>query len=283
MTSVLMFPGQGSQEPGMRELVESTCPGLLEAASRAVGDDPFERIEDGTAYLQPAIYCASMAALERAAEPEPDFYAGHSLGELSALVAAGALSVADGLELVTVRGRLMQRAAELGPVGGMLAVGAGREVAAEIAGPLGLTIANDNSPGQVVLSGPADAIAAGRVEARGRGLRAFRLPIRGAFHSAAMEPVVAEFRSALDAIDLHAPQRPVLSCVTAREFDDIRLRLCESLTHGVRWREVLQALHGRGARRFVEVGPGRVLTGLVRKTLPGVEALAPAALQATHA
>lgn len=281
MTCVLMFPGQGSQRNGMRELVESAWPELLEAATDAVGDDPFERIEDGTAFLQPAIFCASMAAL-RGFDFEPDLYAGHSLGELSALVAAGSLTVDDGLALVTTRGRLMQRAAELGPVGGMLAVGCGRELAAEIARPLGLTIANDNSPGQVVLSGPAEGIASGKVEARRRGLRAFRLPIKGAFHSAAMEPVVGEFCAALDAVDVRPPRRPVLSCVTASEFDDVRLRLSESLTHGVRWREVLHGLHERGARRFVEAGPGKVLTGLVRKTLKDVETVAPAQLQAAH-
>jgi acyl transferase domain-containing protein len=267
----------------MRELVAATRPDLLDLAVRAVGADPFERLADGTAYLQPAIYCASLASLGRLAGPPADLYAGHSMGEITALVAAGSISDEDGLRLVAARGRLMQQAAEEGPEGAMLAVGTDAAAAAELSAEHGLVVANDNGPDQVVLSGDAAAIVAVRAEAKRRGLRAFRLPIKGAFHSPSLEPIVAEYREALDAVEIRPPAKPVFSCVTAAEFDDVRLRLAESLTHGVRWREVLLALHARGARTFVELGPGQVLTKLVGKTLEGVEARAADAEEPAYA
>lgn len=266
----------------MRELVAQERPDLLELAGELLGSDPFERLREGTAYLQPAIYCASMANLGRLRE-EPDFYAGHSLGEISALVAAGSLSARDGLGLVVTRGRLMQRAAEEQPQGAMLAVEMGMAAAAKLAASLGLMVANDNSPEQVVLSGPASAIDSARAEVKRCGLRAFRLHIRGAFHTPSLEPVRAEFRAAIDALELCPPRRPVLSGVTAREFDDIPGRLAQALTHGVRWRELLLGLRERGVERFVEVGPGRALTRLVEKTLPEAQACAATPLEALNA
>lgn len=273
ITTALLFPGQGSQEPNMRELVERCRPGLLKLAEQVVGDDPFERMNEGTGYLQPVIFCASLAGFTRLGmSEEPAYYAGHSLGEISALVAAESLSVEDGMKLVALRGRLMQRAAEEAGDGAMLAVGTSREEAGEIAQRLGLTVANDNSPDQVVLSGGGEAIAAAKKEARGRGLRAVRLAIKGAFHSPAMAEVVPEFEAALAEVPFARPRHPVFSCVTAEIFDDPRRRLAESLTQGVRWVEILHALHGLGVRRYLEVGPGDVLTGLVKRTLDGVEA-----------
>ncbi|HEU4700910.1 MAG TPA: ACP S-malonyltransferase [Conexibacter sp.] len=273
MPSALLFPGQGSQEADMRAIVAAERPDLLALACELVGEDPFERLHAGTAFHQPAIYCASLARFARIAE-QPDWFAGHSLGEISALAAAGALSAEDGLRLVVTRGRLMQRVAETGPEGAMLAVGMGIGPARALAAALGLTVANDNSPEQVVLSGWVGAIEHARTEVKRRGMRAFRLRIEGAFHAPELAAVQPEFRAALDAVTLHEPQRPVLSCVTACEFDDVRRRLAESLTSGVRWREVLLALRARGVERFVEVGPGQALTKLVRATLVGVDACA---------
>src|SRR2546421_11753105 len=273
MSSVLLFPGQGSQDAGMRDYVAEHRPDLLNLAMEVVEEDPFERAGDGTAYLQPALYCTSIAMLGRLLEPEADFYVGHSLGELTALVAAGSLSEEEGLRVVATRGRLMQRFADEAPEGAMLAVGAPPDVVADLASSLGLTLANDNSSRQVVLSGDAVAIAEARAEARRRGLRAFRLPIKGAFPSPALATILPEFRAALDSVTFERPQRPVLSCVTVSEFDDIPLRLAEALTHPVRWRELLIALYARGANRFVEVGPGHVLTKLVLNTLTDVEAV----------
>jgi [acyl-carrier-protein] S-malonyltransferase len=177
----------------------------------------------------------------------------------------------------------MQRAAEEGPEGAMLAVGADPETAAALAGEHGLTVANDNSPDQVVLSGEAGAVDAARAVAKGRGLRAFRLPVKGAFHSAAMASAVAEYRDGLAEVEFSRPRAPVYSCVTADEFDDVRERLAQSLTHPVRWREILLRLHERGVRTFVEVGPGQALTKLVRRTLPDVEALSTEGMELAHA
>src|SRR5207249_2487472 len=158
--------------------------------------------------------------------------AGHSLGEISALVAAGALSDRDGLRLVAARGRLMQEAGEAAGEGGMLAVlGDGRAAAVEAARRLGLTVANDNGPTQVVLSGRSEALDDAAFELESHGLRSQRLSVRGAFHSPAMEPVVPAFRELLDEIEVREPRVPVLSCVTGEPFDDVRRRLAEALTH----------------------------------------------------
>lgn len=271
MTTALLCPGQGSQQADMRELVERQRPDLLELAREVVGSDPFERMAEGTAFLQPAIYCASIASLERIPGIEVHAYAGHSLGEVTALAAAGALSAEDGLRLVATRGRLMQRAAGSGSGGAMLAVAGGLSVAAGVAEEFGLTVANDNSPDQVVLSGDEEAVVRARDAVKAGGHRAFKLPIKGAFHSPAMASVVAEFRAALDRTELRTPRAPVYSCVTAAPFEDVRTELAASLTNGVRWREVLMALRDRGVTRFVELAPGKVLSGLVRVTLPGAE------------
>ncbi len=267
---VLLFPGQGSQEPDMAETVARLRPDLVDMAAEAVGEDPFARVGEGTRFDQPAIYCAALAGLERAGRPKADLYAGHSLGEITALVAAGALSDSDGLRLVAERGRLMETtAARTG--GAMLAIQAGREQAAPIAERHGLAVANDNAPAQVVLSGPLDGIEAAEAEALEDGMRAKRLPITGAFHSPLMAEAVEPFRSFLAEIELRTPRAPVFSCVTAAPFDDVRERLAEALVKPVRWVEVLHALHAAGGRRFEETGPGRVLAGLVRRTLEDVE------------
>lgn len=269
MTTALLCPGQGSQQSRMRDLVAARRPDLLALAEELVGTDPFERADSGTAYLQPAIYCAGIASAEVV---RADLYAGHSMGELTALALAGAVDERDGLRLVAIRGRLMQRFAEEGPEGAMLAVGAAVDEIAGLARSHGLAVANDNSPGQTVLTGPAEAVVAARAEAKASGLRAFRLAVRGAFHSPLAETIVPEYRAALDDVEFRRPARPVYSCVTAREFDDVRTRLAESLTHPVRWREVMLALRDRGASAFVEAAPGQVLTKLTRATLPDAAA-----------
>ncbi len=257
----------------MVETVARLRPDLLELAAAAVGEDPFARVGDGTRFDQPAIYCAALAGFERAGRPKADLYAGHSLGEITALAAAGALSDADGLRLVAERGRLMETTAAL-TGGAMLAVRAAREEAASIAERHGLAVANDNAPAQVVLSGPLAGIEAAEVEARELGTRVKRLPISGAFHSPLMVDAVEPFLSFLQDIEVRTPRAPVFSCVTAAPFDDVRKRLSEALVQPVRWVDVLHALYAAGGRRFEETGPGRVLAGLVRRTLEGVEIVA---------
>ncbi|HEX6458127.1 MAG TPA: ACP S-malonyltransferase [Thermoleophilaceae bacterium] len=259
-----LFPGQGSQTPDMRSVVERLRPDLLELCQEELRLDPFERVGEGTHMAQPAIYCASLAGWSLLENENVELMAGHSLGEFAALVAAGAMSERDGLKLVALRGRLMHRATG----GGMMAVGAPLPTASDLAERFELTLANDNSPEQVVLSGDAAAIDAACGRAKVEGLRAARLRVSGAFHSPAMAAAAPELEEALDAVELNHPRVPVYSGVTAAPFDDdIRARLVEGLTSPVRWREIALALRDRGATRFLEVGPGRVLTGLVRKTL----------------
>jgi [acyl-carrier-protein] S-malonyltransferase len=275
MTSTaVLFPGQGSQTPHMRDLVERARPDLIDAASRAVGADPFARADEGTRFAQPAIFCASLAGWERLrGEVEPTFLAGHSLGEVAALVAADALAEEDGLLLVAARGRLMQEAAEAAGDGGMLAVlGRDRRAVEEGAARHKLVLANDNAPTQIVLSGDVRALDAAARDFESRGLRVRRLPVTGAFHSAAMAPAVGPFRALLREIEVRSPRLPVFSCVTGEPFDDVRRLLAQAIAAPVRWTAVVRALHARGVRRFVETGPGRVLAGLVRRTLAGVEA-----------
>src|SRR5918999_920062 len=205
----MLFPGQGSQTDDMRGQVERHRPDLLELARSEVSDDLFERAGDGTRWAQPAIFCAALAGYEVLKDRhEADLMAGHSLGEISALVAAGALDAEDGLRLVAARGRLMQEAAEETGDGGMLAVRSReRATVEEVAADTGLSIANDNAPDQLV----------------------------------------------------------------------------QATTHPVRWTDVMSGLRDLGALRYVETGPGRVLTGLVRKSLDGVEAEAPLAREAARA
>jgi malonyl CoA-acyl carrier protein transacylase len=281
--TAVVFPGQGSQEPDMRVDVERHRPDLLELAEAEV-PGLFDRVEEGTRFAQPAIYCASLAGYHRIGE-EADLYAGHSLGEIAALTAAGAVSEEDGLHLVALRGRVMQEAGAERAGDGMLALigRPGKGDPAAISERHGLAVANDNAPGQVVLSGPGAALDAATAEAEDAGLRSMRLPVTGAFHSPAMASAVPEYEAGLRDVAFTAPRVPVLSGVTAQPFDDVRARLAESLTHPVRWREVLLALGDRGVERIVETGPGRVLTGLARRTLDGVETVSADQLEAARA
>ena len=271
--SAILFPGQGSQTPDMREAVAQVRPDLLSLADEIVGEDPFVRAEEGTRFAQPAIFCASLAGWETLGRPSGDFMAGHSLGELAALVAAGCLRERDGLELVALRGRLMQESGESAGDGGMLALmGAGAaEHAPELADAHGLSVANDNSPQQVVLSGDRGAFPDAIAAAKELGLRPMELPVTGAFHSPMMAGAVPEFSDALSRVEMSDPRVTVLSAVTAAPFEDVRAQLAQALTMPVRWRETLLAMRERGAEKFVEVGPGRILTGLVKRTLKDVE------------
>lgn len=275
--TAILFPGQGSQTPEMRATVADVRPDLLSAAEEVVGEDPFARAEDGTRFAQPAIFCASLAGWAKLGRPSASgsYMAGHSLGELAALVAAGCLDERDGLELVTLRGKLMQESGERAGDGGMLALlGKGAaDHADELAEGHGLAVANDNSPQQVVLSGDRSGFEAASAAAKELGLRAMELPVTGAFHSPMMAEAVPPFEAALARVEI-SPAREgvtVLSAVTAAPFEDVRAQLAQALTMPVRWRETLLAMHERGADRFVEVGPGRVLTGLVKRTLRDVE------------
>lgn len=254
----------------MRENVAAQRPDLLELVLELVGDDPFERASEGTRFAQPALVCASLAGWERAGRPAAIAFAGHSLGELSALSAAGALSAEDGVRLAVRRGALMQEAAETGPPGGMVAL-LGQDALAH-AHDAGLVVANDNAPGQIVVSGPEQLLAQAEALAAETGLRAIRLGVREAFHSPAMEPAVNAFSEELAQVQFSATEVPVFSSASARPFEDPAAELAAALTNPVRWRETMIALSGLGAERFLEAGPGKVLTKMARRTLDGVEA-----------
>jgi [acyl-carrier-protein] S-malonyltransferase len=269
----LLFPGQGSHAEGMDEPYRGHP--LMERGLELLGYNPFENLAEGTRYQQPALFLCSVAAWDawRAEPPEDDAgeaiaAAGHSLGEYAALVAAGALEFDDAVKLVDERADAMAVAGEQRS-GGMIAFlgGESRDVRA-LADRLGLVIANDNAPGQLVLSGSVDALEQAEEVARDEtGARARRLDVTGAFHSPLMEPAADRLRAALENTPVHPMQIPVYSNGTAAPFADVRAELAENLLRPVRWRETLLALRTAGAERFVELGPGAVLTGLVKRTL----------------
>jgi [acyl-carrier-protein] S-malonyltransferase len=267
VTSVaILFPGQGSHVNGMDEGLRDHP--LMVRGLELLGFDPFARLGEGTRYQQPAIFLCSVVAWERSEVQAPLAAAGHSLGEYAALVAAGALDFDAAVGLVSLRAEAMARAGQQRP-GSMVAVlgeddAAVRAAAAEH----GLTVANDNAPGQLVLSGPVAGVEA--IDAS--ELRTRRLDVSGAFHSALMAPAAEELAAALEQVEVRAPRFPVLSNGTLAPFSDIRAELVENLLSPVRWRETVLALRDRGATEFVELGPGRVLTGLVKRTLREVPA-----------
>src|SRR5215208_815583 len=272
--TALLFPGQGSQTPEMRDHVAQRAPELLDRCVELVGEDPFARVEESTRFQQPAIFCASIAGWRELPEDvKAGAAAGHSLGELAALAAAGVLSVEDALELVVLRGRLM---AEADDRGSMIAlVGADEAEAARVAEAASLTVANDNAPGQVVLAGDRDNFDRAEELAGELGKRAIRLPVAGAFHSPSMAPAVAPFRAALDDVELGEPRFTVFSCASAAPFADVRDELARALIRPVRWRETFTALHDAGAVRFIEVGPGKVLAGLAKRIVKGTKTETP--------
>jgi [acyl-carrier-protein] S-malonyltransferase len=271
----LLFPGQGSHAEGMEDPYRGHP--LLERGLELLGYDPFERLSEGTRYQQPALFLCSVAAWDAWRNGDTDgeedageaiAAAGHSLGEYAALVAAGALQFDDAVTLVDERAAAMAEAGEQRP-GGMIAMlgGESRDVRA-LADRHGLVVANDNAPGQLVLSGPVDALEAVEAVAREEtGARARRLDVTAAFHSPLMEPAADRLSAALDRTPVSAMEIPVYSNGTAAPFGDVRAELAENLLRAVRWRETLLALRAAGVERFVELGPGAVLTGLVKRTL----------------
>jgi malonyl CoA-acyl carrier protein transacylase len=270
--TAFLFPGQGSVVSEMRELVEALRPDLLDAVVDAVGEDPFPRATESTRFGQPAILCASLARWSALAERhgEAEALLGHSLGELTALAAAGSLGERDAIELVALRAALMERAGA--PGDGMLAViGADVDVAAELAERHGVTVANDNAPGEVVLAGPGERLAEAARDARAAGVRAIKLGVTGAFHSPAMAAAQEPWDEALARVEFAEPAIPVLSCLSAEPIVDPRAALAAGLTSAVRFRESLLRLGADGVCAFVDVGPGKVMAGLARRTLEGAD------------
>ncbi len=267
-----LFPGHGSQRAGMREIAEEHAPELLEATIAAVGEDPFARVEESTRFAQPAIYCASIAGWQ-AGPPSVAAYAGHSLGEIAALVAAGALTTADGLRVAVARGELMAAAAARAEPGGMLAVlGADPLTAEGLARRHGLYVANDNAPTEQVLSGTDERIEAAVADARDREVLVRRLKVNVAFHTPAMESARDGLRDVLAAVEVRPPVAPVISCLTAEPFRDVRAELADACVRPVRWRSAVLALRAGGIACFVQAPPGTVLAKMLRRALADVEA-----------
>lgn len=265
--TALLFPGQGSQDRTIGEFAHEYCPELIEQAAAELGGDPFERMEEGTAYLQPAVYCGALAHWRAAGEPLAGFAAGHSLGELAALTAAGYVSPGEGMRLVLARASAMQRAAQDGEPGGLLAIMGTRGQALKLGERHGLTLAADNGPEQLVLSGPVVRLQAARAQARACGLKAVRLRVPAALHSNAMRSAVAPFRRALATTTFGVPRMVVIANVTAAPFADVASELTRGVTSCVRWRESVLALHCAGVHSYREMGAQGILSGLVQRTL----------------
>jgi [acyl-carrier-protein] S-malonyltransferase len=268
MPTAILFPGQGSQTPDMRDRVADVRPDLLDLVTEAVGEDPFPRADEDTRYAQPAILVASLAGYEamRGELDDRVAVAGHSLGELTALAVAQSISERDAIRLAALRGRLMSESGARRGDGSMLAaLGGDDATVVRIAERHDVTVANDNAPGQLVLSGERTALRDAGSELKENGVRVLELNVAGAFHSPFMADAVPDFADALNATYVRKPRIEVWSCVTARPVDDVRRRLAEGLTAPVRWRETVLGLQDAGVDRFVDVGPGQVLAKLVKR------------------
>lgn len=276
-----VFPGQGAQFVGMgKELYESnpTAHDLFEKANDILGfritDLMFEGTDEDlrrTDITQPAVFLHSVITALTDADVQPDMTAGHSLGEFSALVAAGALSFEDGLRLVSARAHAMQKACELKPSTMAAIIGLPDEKVEEVlAGIDGVVVcANYNCPGQIVISGEEPAIDAACAALSAAGARrALKLKVGGAFHSPVMEPARAELAEAIANTTFHTPKCPVYQNVDAKPHTDpeeIKANLVAQLTAPVRWTGSVQNMVADGAVEFVEYGPGKVLQGLISK------------------
>jgi [acyl-carrier-protein] S-malonyltransferase len=296
MATAFTFPGQGSQAVGMGKALAESFPAakavfdevdsaLSQKLSQIMWEGPLETLTL-TENAQPALMAVSLAVV-RVLEAEAGldlsrdvkFVAGHSLGEYSALAAAGALSITDTAKLLKIRGQAMQKAVPVG-TGAMAALlgvelDAAKAIAAEAAQGDVCDVANDNGGGQVVVSGSKAAVERAAEIAKGKSIRAMMLPVSAPFHCALMQPAADVMRDALSKVQVDPPKVPVVANVTASATSDpteIIDLLVKQVTGTVRWRECVQYLAGNGVTKIVEAGSGKVLTGLLKriaKEVPG--------------
>lgn len=287
MKKVYMFPGQGSQFPGMgKDLYESNpvARELFDRADQILGFPITEIMFNGTAedlkqtkVTQPAIFLHSVILAKCMEDFRPDMVAGHSLGEFSALTAAGALDFEDGLRLVAIRANAMQKACEL-VEGTMAAVlGLPAETIEEVCGQVdGVVIpANYNCDGQIVISGEKTAVEEACAKLKEAGAkRALPLPVGGAFHSPLMQPAAEELAAGIESVSFKVPVCPVYQNVTALPSvnpEEIKKNLLSQLTSPVKWTQSVLNMVQDGAGEFIETGPGKVLQGLLSKIIKFVE------------
>ncbi len=298
-----IFPGQGSQTVGMardlyeqsetaRRVLEEIVAGLDFPLLSLMFEGPAETLTE-TQNAQPALlaHSAAAAALLAEAGVEPSLVAGHSLGEYSALVAAGCLTAVEGAKLVRRRGEIM---AEIGAqVGGTMAAVIGlaqeklQEIVAEAAQEGVVCIANINTPEQLVISGMESAVSKAKELAEQAGAkRVIPLKVSGAFHSPLMEPAVEKLQEALSRVALGPARIPVVCNVDAQlrqQPEELRQALLWQLTASVRWDDCVQTMLQAGVRTFIEVGPGQVLTNMLRRTYPEVRCWAVGDMESLHA
>ncbi len=286
MSRIFVFPGQGAQTVGMgRELYENN------AAARAVFDEVDDALNQKlsdiifngpmdeltlTANVQPAIMATSIAMLRASGDALPEFVAGHSLGEYTALCAAGALSLADTARLLRARGNAMQNAVPVGHGLTAVILGLDIDVVRDICAKTDCDVANDNCPGQVVVSGARQVVEATLDAARAAGARrAMPLALSVPVHCRIQAPAADAMQDALAHIEIRQPDATFIANKTAAPMSDvneIKAELVYQMTHGVRWRESVMEMHRLGITEQVEIGPGNVLTGLASRICPEITA-----------